>query len=105
MLTVLRRKANSQEMIRERDIHFDRTTLLPSGVDIYDSSGALQTQAVYGEYATFGQERFPATITIRRPIDEYKIVLSIQKLTLNQNLNDNQFELKIPDGYTVRKLD
>ena len=105
ILTIVRRKPNSQEMIRERDIHFDRTTLLPSGIDIYDSSGNLQTQAVYGEYVSFGEQRFPAAITIRRPIDEYQIVLSIQKLTLNQTLNDNQFKLEIPEGYSVQKLD
>ncbi|RRA48292.1 DUF4292 domain-containing protein [Acidipila sp. EB88] len=104
-LTVGRRKEGSQEMIRERVIHFDRTTLLPSGVDTYDDTGTLQTQAVYGEYATFGDQRFPATITIRRPVDEYQIVLSIQKLTLNQPLPDTQFTLTIPDGYTIKKLD
>ncbi len=104
-LTVVRRKANSQELIPERCIHFDRTTLLPSGVDIYNSDGNVQTNAVYGAYASFGEERFPATITIRRPIDEYQIVLSIQKLTLNEQLADNQFVSKIPEGYTVQKMD
>ncbi len=103
-LTVVRRKPNSQELIPERRIHFDRTTLLPSGVDIYDTAGAIQTQAVYGEYASFGDVRYPGTITIRRPIDEYQIVLSIAKLTVNEPLADNQFVLKIPEGYTVQKV-
>jgi outer membrane lipoprotein-sorting protein len=103
-LTVVRRKPDSQELIPERRIHFDRTTLLPSGVDIYDNSGAIQTEAVYGPYATYGDQRYPATITIRRPIDEYQIVLSIQKLTVNQPLPGNQFELKIPDGYTIKQM-
>ncbi len=103
-LTVVRRKPNSQELIPERRIHFDRTTLLPSGVDIYDSAGAIQTQAVYGEYASFGDVRYPATITIRRPIDEYQIVLSIAKLTVNEQLADNQFALKVPESYTVQKM-
>lgn len=104
VLTVVRRKPNSQELIPERRIHFDRTTLLPSGVDIYDSAGAIQTQAVYGPYASFGDVRYPATIAIRRPIDEYQIVLSIAKLTENQQLADNQFALKVPEGYTVQKM-
>ncbi len=103
-LTVVRRKANSQELIPERRIHFDRTNLLPSGVDIYDETGAIQTQAVYGPYATFGDQRYPGTITIRRPIDEYQIVLSIQKLTVNQQLADNQFQRKVPEGYTVQQM-
>ena len=103
-LTVVRRKANSQELIPERRIHFDRTTLLPSGVDIYDDTGAIQTQAVYGAYATFGDQHYPATITIRRPIDEYQIVLTISKLTVNQQLADSQFQRKIPEGYTVQQM-
>ena len=105
ILTVVRRKAGSQELIRERDIHFDRTTLLPSGIDIYDDAGQLQTSAVYGPYRSFGDERYPATITIRRPVDEYTIVLSINELTLNQHLDDNQFQLLVPEGYTVQKMD
>ena len=101
---MVRRKAGSQELIPERVIHFDRTTLLPSGVDIYDEAGELQTQAVYGPYANFGDQRYPATITIRRPVEEYQIVLSIQQLTVDQPLADDQFEVKIPDGYTTQKL-
>lgn len=103
-LTIVRRRANSQELIPERRIHFDRTTLLPSGVDIYNAAGVIQTQAVYGPYATFGDVRFPGTITIRRPIDEYQIVLTIQKLTVNEPLADNQFEIRIPNGYTVQQM-
>jgi outer membrane lipoprotein-sorting protein len=103
-LTVVRRKPDSQELIPERRIHFDRTTLLPSGVDIYDDAGTIQTKAVYGPYATYGDQRYPATITIRRPVEEYQIVLSIAKLTVNQTLGDNQFELTVPEGYTVKPM-
>ncbi len=104
-LTVVRHKLNSQEMIPERRIHFDRTTLLPSGVDIYDDKGVIQTIATYGPYANFGDQRYPGAITIRRPVDEYQIVLSVQKLALNQPIADNQFERKVPEDYTVRNLE
>jgi hypothetical protein len=103
-LIVVRHKANSQELIPERRIHFDRTTLRPSGVDIYDPSGEIQTQAVFGPYAQFGDQSYPSTITIRRPIDEYQIVLSFQKLSVNVPFPDNQFLLKVPAGYTVEQL-
>ena len=103
-LTVVRRKPNSQELIPERRIHFDRTTLQPSGVDIYDNTGAIQTRATYGEYATFGDTRYPATITISRPLDEYQIVIAMTKLTVNEQLADNQFTIKIPAGYAVQKM-
>ncbi len=103
-LTVVRHIANSQELIPERQIHFDRTTLLPSGVDIYAPDGTIQTQAVFGPYASFGDQRYPSTITIRRPIDEYQIVLSFQKLAVNVPFPDNQFQLNVPAGYKVQQL-
>ncbi len=103
-LTTLRRKANSQELVPERRIHFDRTTLLPTAIDLYNGSGSIETQAVYGPYESFGSVRYPATITITRPIDEYRIVLSVEKLTQNETLPENQFQLKVPDGYTTEQL-
>ena len=103
-LTILRRKQNSQELIPERRIHFDRTTLQPSSVDIYDEAGTVQTEAIYGPYASFGDVRYPATITIRRPVEEYQILLTFQQLTKNQPLPESQFELNIPTGYTVQDL-
>jgi outer membrane lipoprotein-sorting protein len=102
-LTIVRRKRDSQEIIPERRVHFDRTTLLPNEVDVFNDFGAIQTQTVYGPYVTFGDQLYPSTITIRRPIDEYQIVLSVQKLTQNQHLNADRFELKIPPDYVVHE--
>jgi hypothetical protein len=102
-LTVVRRKRDSQEIIPERRVHFDRTTLLPSGVDFFNDVGAIETETLYGPYVAFGDERYPSTITIRRPIDEYQVVLSIQKLTLNQQFTPGKFVLKIPNGSDVRE--
>jgi outer membrane lipoprotein-sorting protein len=44
-------------------------------------------------------------INIRRPLDEYALKLQITKLTINQPLENDQFELKIPPGVTVQKMD
>ena len=104
-LTIVRKKPNSQELIPERRIHFDRSTLLPDGVDIYDAEGTIQTAATYGPYANFGDQRYPSTITIKRPIEEYQIVVAIQKLTINQQLPDYQFKLKVPAGYKIKSMD
>ncbi len=103
-LAVVHQKQGSQELISDRRIRFDRTTLLPSGIDIYDASGQIQTSARYSDYQNFGEERYPAAITISRPLEEYQIVIAIQKLTVDQEIADNQFEVKIPSTYTVVKL-
>jgi outer membrane lipoprotein-sorting protein len=103
-LSVLRPKPNSQELIPERVIHFDRVDLRPSGEDIYDSKGAIQTEAIYGPDQTFGAVRFPGTITIKRPLEEYQIVITIQKLVTNLKLTDSQFQLETPATVTVQQL-
>ncbi|MFZ0662080.1 MAG: hypothetical protein WAM66_05260 [Acidobacteriaceae bacterium] len=103
-LSVLRRKPNSQELVAERVIHFDRTDLRPYQEDIYDSKGAIQTEAVYGPDQRFGNVLFPGSITIKRPIEEYQIVITFQKLRTNLALNNDQFELKTPAGAMMKEL-
>jgi Domain of unknown function (DUF4292) len=87
-----------------RVIHFNRINLLPTGQDVYNAAGDLETQVVYGPYQDFNGTQFPGTITINRLLDELKITLTVEKLDLNQPLADDQFELTVPDNYKVQKL-
>lgn len=104
-LTVVRRKPDSQELIPQRVIHFSRIDLRTIQEDIYDPKGAIQTQAIYGPVQQFGTQRFPGTITIKRPLEEYQIVITVQKINVNLELKDDQFEIKIPEGTPVQKLE
>jgi hypothetical protein len=104
-LTVVRRKPDSQELIPQRVIHFSRVDLHTVQEDIYDPEGSIQTQAIYGPLQQFGPHIFPGTITIKRPLEEYQIVITIQKVNVNLTLTDDQFEIKIPEGTPVKKLD
>ena len=101
---MVRRKENSQQLIPQRVIHFSRQDLRPIEEDIYDGQGTIQTQAIYGPYQQFGGVSYPASISIKRPLEEYQIVITIEKLTVNQKLADDQFELKIPEGTQVQEL-
>jgi outer membrane lipoprotein-sorting protein len=104
-LTVVRRKPDSQELIPQRVIHFSRVDMHTVQEDIYDPEGAIQTQAIYGPIQQFGPQSFPGTITIKRPLEEYQIVITIQKVNVNLALTDEQFEIKIPEGTPVEKLE
>ena len=88
----------------QRVIHFDRTTLLPDGQDLYNSAGAVETRVRYGPYQHFGNALFPSVITIERPLEEYQITITVHKVTLNQTLNDEQFQLTIPPNVPVQQL-
>jgi outer membrane lipoprotein-sorting protein len=87
-----------------RVIHIGRSTLLPYQQDIYDQNGHVVTQAFYSNYQTFGDIQFPMRIEIKRPQDQYGLAITISKLTLNQKLEDDQFELKFPEGVTVKTM-
>jgi outer membrane lipoprotein-sorting protein len=87
-----------------RVVHIGRSTLLPYQQDIYDENGHVVTQAFYSNYQIFGEIQFPMKIQIKRPQDQYGLTITISKLTLNQKLEDDQFELKFPEGVPVKTM-
>ncbi len=111
-LTVLSEASpNSKDAIAKvvkplRVIHFSRVDLMPTEQDIYNADAELETQVLYGPYQDFNGTKFPTTIDIKRPLDEYSIRLTVEKLLVNQTLTDDQFELpKLPKGVQVQKLE
>jgi hypothetical protein len=88
-----------------RRIIFSRLDLLPSRQFEYDKNGNLATDAKYADYKTFGSLMFPGRIEIRRPQEEYTIGLTVLKLTINEELKDDQFALAQPAGAQVVHLD
>jgi outer membrane lipoprotein-sorting protein len=87
-----------------RVIHINSTDLLPYQQDIYDKDGQVVTKALYSNYQNFGDIPFPMTIVIQRPRDHYSLTVTIVKLMLNQKLEDDQFELRIPENISITKL-
>ena len=103
-LTVLRRKS-PKVFLRERVIHISRISMLPFEQDVYDDEGRIVTEATYANYKPFNGQQLPTLITIKRPLDEYTLKLDIAKLAVNEKLEDDQFELKLPAGIAVQHLD
>jgi outer membrane lipoprotein-sorting protein len=89
---------------RVRVVHISRVTLLPYQQDIYDHSGHIVTVVTYDKYQKFGEVDFPTSILITRPVDEYTLKIDISKLVINGKLDDEQFQLKFPDGLAIRKM-
>lgn len=87
-----------------RVVHISSTDLLPYQEDIYDAAGNISTKAFYSDYEYFDNTPFPMHIHIERPQDHYGLDVVITKLTMNQKLDDDQFEVKIPAGYTVKTM-
>jgi outer membrane lipoprotein-sorting protein len=105
VLSIMRKKQGTPELIPERVVRFHRDDLLPYQQDIYDDDGNLETQVNYAGYADFGNGKYPSQVTIKRPQEEVQIVLSVEKVTENMALTDEQFLLKIPENTEIKKLD
>jgi outer membrane lipoprotein-sorting protein len=102
-LTVLRAKQGN-EMETIRVIHISRVTLKPYRQDIYDKTGHIVEVVNYEKYQKFGDIDFPMSILITMPLDEYSMKIDIGKLALNQQIDDEQFVLKFPEGMAVEKM-
>jgi outer membrane lipoprotein-sorting protein len=105
ILSVMRRKPGSRELKPVRVITFHRDDLLPYQQDVYDSDGNLETQVDYSRYADYGDKKYPSTIRIRRPLEEYQVVLTVDKVVENMTLTDDQFQIKIPEGTQIQNLE
>jgi len=88
----------------QRVIKFSRVNLMATEQDIYNKDGDMETQVLYGPYQTFNGMPYPSSITINRPLEEYRIALSVEKVTFNQPLPDEQFQSKVPEGYKVQRM-
>jgi hypothetical protein len=104
ILNVMRHKAGSQELRPIRVIHFHRDDLLPYEQDLYDDQGNLETVVLYGTYVDFGGSKYPKTVTIKRPLEEFQIVLTVETVKDNMELRDDQFQIQIPPDVPVQTL-
>lgn len=105
ILNVMRRKPGSQQLSLVRVVHFHRDDMMPYQQDLYDNEGNLETEVFYAQYADYGSVRYPSTITIKRPQEDYMVVLTVEKVVRNMALTDDQFLVKIPEGTTTQTLE
>ena len=102
-LDIIRHNANDWYLSRK--IIFDRTSLEPDRELMYDQNGYIATDTRYSDFKDYSGLKFPSTIHIWRPQEEYSIVLHILRLQVNQPLRDDQFALEQPPGSQLVRLD
>jgi len=101
-VAVIRKGPNGWYLSRK--ILFSRTDLLPHRQLIYDQQGNVATDAKYDQYKDYEGIKFPSSVEIERPQEDYDITLNILKLELNKPLKDDQFALEQPPGAEVVRL-
>lgn len=105
ILSIHRAVPGSPEDITLRVVRFHRSDLEPYQQDIYGSDGNLQTQVFYDRYGEFAGSKYPTRVIIKRPVEGVQLVLTVDNVTENMKLRDDQFEIEIPPGTPVQKLD
>ena len=104
ILSVMQQKSGSQERKLIRVIHFHRDDLLPYEQELYDEQGDLETEVLYGSYQDFNGSKYPKTVTIKRPLDGFQIVLTVNSVKENVELKDSQFHIQIPPEVKIQTL-
>jgi len=103
VIDIIRRSGNDWYLARE--VVFERVNLVPHRQILYDHKGDIATEATYQIYKDYNGVSFPNVIQIDRPQEEYSIRLTVEKLTINEPLRDDQFALQQPPGSQLVNLD
>jgi len=104
VLTVLRGGYKSEIL---RKIWFDRADLHVVRLETFGPKGALLSDVRYADWQPVdpeGAAEYPRIIRIERPRDEYRLDLTISKVTLNEPLTAEQFKLEAPAGAEIVHL-
>jgi len=105
ILRITRYKPGSQKETPARVVYFHRDDLLPYQQDVYDSEGTIETQVTYSAYQDFEGSKYPSSVTIKRPLEEIQIVLSVEDVHENLPLANDQFVVQTPEGATIVNRD
>ena len=106
VLTVLRGGYQSEIL---RKIWFDRTDLHLVRLQSYGPRGALLSDVHYSNWQPLDTPgsalaEYPRSIRIDRPRDEYRMDLTVTKITLNGAIESDRFQLQAPQGAEVVHL-
>ena len=105
IFSISRSKPGSQQLTPVRVVVFHRDDLLPYQQDLFDSEGNLETEVDYADYRNFDSVKYPSTIIIKRPLEEYELKLTVESVQENTSLTDDQFQIKIPEGTPIQHLE
>jgi len=106
VLTVLRGGYQSEIL---RKIWFDRADLRLARLQSYGPKGVLLSDVRYSNWqapdtSASSLNEYPRAIRIDRPHDEYRLDLGVTKISLNEIIAADRFQLQAPEGAEVVQL-
>ena len=88
----------------KRKVWFDRSTLEIVRMQLYAQDGVYLEDVWYSGYQDFGGVQYPAHIQIARPVEDYRLAISILKATFNEPIGPEKFELRKPEDAELVEL-
>jgi hypothetical protein len=92
------------ELALRRKVWFDRAGLELTRLQLYGPRGSYVEDVHYSRYRDFQGVSYPERIEITRPIEDYRLAITIQKATFNQPVAPEKFELRKPEGAELVEL-
>ena len=87
-----------EELRLERKAWFDRANLELVRMQFYESEGLFVEDVHYSDFQDFQGIRYPSRLRVARPIEDYRLSLTILKATFNQPIEAEKFILNQPPG-------
>jgi outer membrane lipoprotein-sorting protein len=88
----------SGELSLERKAWFDRANLELARLQFYEGDGLYVEDVHYSDYHDFQGTHYPSRIELVRPIEDYRLTITILKATFNQPIEAGKFILNQPQG-------
>ena len=76
----------------------DRRDLKVSRKQIFSGEGAIQTDVTYGRYQDVAGIGFPHIILIERPVEDYSLELTFNRVEVNTEIEGSAFLFSTPSG-------
>ena len=96
--------AEGGELALKRKVWFERANLDLARLQLYGPHGTYLEDVRYAAYQDFGGVNFPSRIEITRPVEDYRLVIQVEKATFNQPIAAEKFELQKPEGAELVEL-
>ena len=90
--------AEGGELRLKRKAWFDRANLGLARMQFYEGDGLYAEDVRYSDYHDFQGITYPSHIQVARPIEDYRLGITILKATFNQPIEAEKFILNQPQG-------
>lgn len=97
VMTVVEPQGDGELRLR-RKVWFDRSNLELARAQFYEARGSYVEDVRYAAYQDFQGVHYPSRIELSRPIEDYRLTITVLKATFNQPIEREKFELEKPES-------